>query len=78
MFSDALEQAAADGDHVGQEQGKDGERDDDAEGGGGAKINEVDYAGADKGEIDDVVGDVTLVVHLKPTVNLFFYALANS
>lgn len=68
MFSDSLEQDAADGDHVGREQGQESDGDGDVEGGGGSEVDEADDAGANGGEVDGVVGHVALVVH---TGNLF-------
>ena len=65
MFSDSLQQNAADGDHVCGEESEQDQGDDDVEGGGGAEIDEADDAGADGGEVDGVVGDVALVVHLR-------------
>ena len=75
MFSDTLEEHAADGDHVRGEQGEEGKGNDDVEGGGGAEVYEADDAGADGGEIDRVVGHIALVVHLKSTVNPLLNAL---
>lgn len=76
LLSDALEEHAANGNHVSGEQGEESEGDDDVEGGGGAEVDEADDAGADRGEINGVVGNIALVVHLKPTVSPLLHALA--
>lgn len=48
LLSDTFEQDATDGDHVGGEQGEEGEGDDNIEGGSGAEVDEADDAGADR------------------------------
>ncbi len=78
MFSDALEEYAADGDHVSGKQGEEGEGNDDVEGGSGAEVDKADDAGADGGEVDGVVGNVALVVHLKSSISPLLHALAMS
>lgn len=75
MFSDSLEQDAADGDHVGREQGEEKERHDDIESGSGSKVDEADDAGENRGEIDGVVGYVALVIHLKTIISPSLYPL---
>ncbi len=62
LFPDALEQDAADGDHVCGEEGEQSEGDDEVKGGGGAEVDEADDAGGDGGEVDGVFGDVAGVV----------------
>ncbi len=78
MFPHALEEYAADGHHVSGKQGEKGEGNDDVEGGGGAEVYEADDAGADRGEVDGVVGNVALVVHLKFSISPLLHALAMS
>ena len=65
MLLDSAEEHAADGDHVGGEEGEEGEGDDDVEGEGGAEVDEAEDAGADGGEVDRVEGDVVFAVHLE-------------
>ena len=74
MFSNTLEQEAADGDHVGGEQGEESQGDDDVEGGGRSEIYEADDTGAYRGDIDGIFGDVTLVIHLYDSFSLRFPA----
>lgn len=57
------------GDHICGEQGEESEGDDDVNGGVEVEIYKTDDAGADGGEVDGVVGNVTFIIHLKPTVS---------
>ena len=61
---ESLAENAANGDHVGGEEGKESKRNNDVEGEGGAEVDEAQDASDDGCKADGVVGDLTFVVHL--------------
>jgi hypothetical protein len=61
---ETLAENAVDGDHVGQEEGKEGEGDDNVESECGAKVDEAEDTSCYGSEIDGVVRDIAVVIHL--------------
>ena len=63
-MSEALEEQATDGNHVGAEEGDEIERDYDVEGYGGAELDEAEDEGEAGGGEDCVEGDILVMVDL--------------